>query len=80
MQIKDILDERILSLCGTILNRQKLVRCERCDAVSGPAKYLDYIKKKIGSVSQAVAGHALCEKCARAKVAAFDSTKPPGDV
>jgi len=65
MRIEDRKKERILSLCGTILNRQKLVYCESCGAVMGPAKYLDYIRKKIGGVAQVTSDHTLCEKCAR---------------
>jgi NADPH-dependent glutamate synthase beta subunit-like oxidoreductase len=77
MRIEDREGERILSLCGTILNRQKLLFCESCGTVLGPAKYLDYIRKKTGAVARTVAGHARCEKCARKKVAVFDSSKPP---
>ncbi len=65
MRIEDRKEERILSLCGTILNRQKLVRCESCGAVMGPAKYLDYIRKKVGGVAQVASDHAFCEICAR---------------
>jgi ferredoxin len=77
MRIEDREGERILSLCGIVLNRQKLLFCESCGTVLGPAKYLDYIRKKTGSVAQVTAGHALCEKCARKKVVVFDSSKPP---
>jgi len=78
MRIEDREGERVLSLCGTILNRQKLVYCEGCGAVLGPAKYLDYIQKKTGKMARVSGGHALCEACARKKVAVFDSSKPPG--
>ncbi len=78
MQIEDRENERVLSLCGTILNRQKLVFCEKCHAVLGPAKYLDYIRKMTGGIAQMSGGHALCEKCARQKIAAFDTLTPPG--
>jgi len=77
MRIEDREGERILSLCGIVLNRQKLLFCESCGTVLGPAKYLDYIRKKTGSVAQVTAGHALCEKCARKKVVVFDSSNPP---
>ncbi|MBW2202499.1 MAG: 4Fe-4S ferredoxin, partial [Deltaproteobacteria bacterium] len=78
MRIEDREGERILSICGTVLNRQKLLFCESCGTVLGPAKYLDYIRKKTGSVAQITTGHALCEKCARKKVVGLDSSKPPG--
>jgi ferredoxin len=69
MRIKDGEDERILSLCGTILNRQKLVRCESCGTVLGPAKYLDYIRKKVGGVPQVISDHIFCKACARKETA-----------
>ena len=78
MIIEDRKGERILSLCGTILNRQKLVYCEKCGAVIGPAKYLDYIKKRFHSVGQVTADHAVCDVCARKNSAAFSIGPFPG--
>ena len=78
MIIEDRKGERILSLCGTILNRQKLVYCEKCGAIIGPAKYLDYIKKRFHSVGQVTAGHAVCDVCARKNSAAFSIGPFPG--
>jgi len=77
MQIMDKDNERILMLCGTILNRQKLVNCEECGAVIGPAKYLDYIKKRFQQANQIKSGHAVCEACARKKIAPFDPESVP---
>jgi NADPH-dependent glutamate synthase beta subunit-like oxidoreductase len=65
MRIEDRKDERVLTLCGTILNRQKLVNCESCGAVIGPAKYLDYIRRKVKAVTQVAGDRTLCEVCAR---------------
>jgi putative selenate reductase YgfK subunit len=65
MRIEDRGDERILSLCGTILNRQKLVHCESCGAILGPAKYLNYIRNKVGGIPQAISEHMICEACTR---------------
>jgi len=70
MRIEDRDGERILSICGTILNRQKLIYCEECGAVMGPAKYLDYIKKRFHTVGQVTADHMVCDACARKKSAA----------
>jgi NADPH-dependent glutamate synthase beta subunit-like oxidoreductase len=78
MRMEDRGDERILSLCGTILNRQKLIQCEKCGAVIGPAKYLDFIQKKIGGVTQVTSEQVICEACSRKKVDVFDSREPPG--
>jgi ferredoxin len=77
MQIIDRDKERILSLCGTILNRQKLVYCEKCGAIIGPAKYLDYIKKRFDKAGQVTADHAVCDACARKKIAPFDTKSVP---
>ena len=65
MRIEDREDERVLTLCGTILNRQKLVYCESCGAAIGPAKYLDYIRRKVKAVSQVASDRNLCEVCTR---------------
>jgi len=52
IRMEDRGNERILSLCGTILNRQPLIRCQSCDAVIGPARYLDFVQEKTRSVSR----------------------------
>ena len=65
MRIEDRKGERVLSLCGTVLNRQKLVRCEACGAAIGPAKYLDYIRRKVETINLVANGRMLCEVCAR---------------
>jgi len=70
MQIQDIKGERVLSLCGTVLNRQKLLYCERCGATVGPARYLDHIRKRVNkAVSPVIGNQVLCEICARKKAA-----------
>ena len=69
MKISDVNGERILSLCGTILNRQKLEYCEICGAVLGPAKYHDFVSKRLQKVSKVVDKRAICEKCARRELA-----------
>lgn len=70
MRIEDRNGERILSLCGTILNRQKLICCEKCGVAIGPAKYFDYIKQRFRAMGQVSADHALCDVCARKNSAA----------
>lgn len=69
MAVKDVNGERLLTLCGTILNRQRLEYCEICGAVLGPAKYHDFISRRLQKVSQVVDPRAICEKCARKKLA-----------
>lgn len=66
IRIEDRGDERILSLCGTILNRQPLVKCHGCGAVIGPARYLDFVQTKTKAVSRSHHDTAvLCNDCVR---------------
>jgi ferredoxin len=69
MQMVDKDGERILSLCGTILNRQKLVHCEDCGAVLGPVRYLDFVRKRTQSIARIKSNQRLCEACARKSTA-----------
>jgi NADPH-dependent glutamate synthase beta subunit-like oxidoreductase len=77
MQMEDRDGERILSLCGIILNRQKLLTCERCGAIMGPARYLDFIRKRTDSVARVTANHRLCDACARRSSAHFSAEDSP---
>ena len=72
MRIEDRGDERLLILCGTILNRQKLVFCSSCGKAMGPKKYLDFINKRVRLVGQMSADTLVCEDCARTKTARFN--------
>jgi len=65
MQIEDKDGERILSLCGTVLNRLKLEYCEVCGAVLGPARYHDYIMRRVREISPSLVGKRICLDCAR---------------
>jgi putative selenate reductase YgfK subunit len=69
MVIKDEDGQRVLSLCGTTLNRLKLEFCTRCGAVLGPARYHDYIAQRTKAIGSPIDDRALCVDCAR-KVAA----------
>jgi ferredoxin len=71
MQIEDRGDERLLILCGTILNRQKLVFCDACGKAMGPKKYLDFISQRVALVGQSNDGHLTCESCARTRTARY---------
>ena len=72
MRMEDRGDERLLILCGTILNRQKLVFCSSCGKAMGPMKYLDYIRKRTKSVTQVPESERICDNCARTKTARFN--------
>jgi len=65
--------ERILSLCGTVLCRERLELCDRCGAVVGPARYLDYVKKRTAAVTEAFGGRLLCDRCIRQATAGSKS-------
>ncbi len=69
IRVEDRHGERVLNMCGTILNRQKLLYCESCGAVIGPARYLDYVNKRLDKVVPKTQTEKLCEACARKKSA-----------
>jgi ferredoxin len=77
MHIEDRGEERILSLCGTILNRQPLVKCEQCDAVLGPERYLAFIRQRTDNVAKVVSDRNVCEVCARQTTAKFSVDDAP---
>jgi len=58
--------ERLLSYCGTILNRQKIECCEECGAVLGPQRYLEFLQKRTDGISLAAfTDRNLCHACVR---------------
>jgi hypothetical protein len=72
--------ERVLSLCGTILNRQKLLTCEDCGAVLGPARYIEFVRKRTKTVARAAGMRTLCDACLRhstAKVTTDNFSRQP---
>ncbi len=77
MQMTDRDDDRLLSLCGTVLNRQKLIHCESCGAVLGPERYLDFVQKRTNEVARITGDRRLCEVCARKSTAALGVDDAP---
>jgi putative selenate reductase YgfK subunit len=69
IKIEDRKGERVLNMCGTILNRQKLLYCESCGAVIGPARYLDFVNGRLNTLTPKTGKERLCEVCARKKSA-----------
>ncbi|MDK9706206.1 MAG: FAD-dependent oxidoreductase [Desulforhopalus sp.] len=69
MRIEDRGGERILTLCGTILSRQPLISCTSCGAVIGTARYLQFIRGRLGRLAASAASDAapLCDACQRKK-------------
>jgi len=77
MQMTDRDDERVLSLCGTILNRKELIHCESCGAVLGPERYLDFVQKRANAVPRIADDRQLCDACARKSTAALGIDDAP---
>jgi NADPH-dependent glutamate synthase beta subunit-like oxidoreductase len=71
--LEDKNGERVLSLCGTVLCHEKLEHCEDCGMVIGPARYLDYIKKRTAAITEAFGGRLLCDKCIKQLTAQYKS-------
>jgi NADPH-dependent glutamate synthase beta subunit-like oxidoreductase len=69
MRMEERGGERVLSLCGTILNRQRLEHCHQCGAVLGPARYLEYVRRRMQGLASVVGSHLLCHACARLQTA-----------
>jgi ferredoxin len=69
--------ERLLSYCGTILNRQKLEHCQECGADLGPQRYLDFMQKRTRDVSPVVRDRKLCHACARRHTARIHTENSP---
>ncbi|MGD8251643.1 MAG: NAD(P)-binding protein [Desulfobacterales bacterium] len=65
MEMVDRDGDRVLSLCGTVLNRQKILLCEDCGANLGPFRYLEYVRKRTHSVSAVSGSRHLCDVCSR---------------
>ena len=73
MTMEDRNGERVLSLCGTILNRQKLINCNSCGIIIGPERYLDYVRQRTDNAGRIIYDRILCNSCAREKTAKFSS-------
>jgi thioredoxin reductase/ferredoxin len=65
MRIEDRDGERVLTLCGTILNREALTYCAVCEKEMEPLRYLEYVRKKTRRVSPRADNRPVCEACAR---------------
>ena len=65
IRMLDVGQDRVLNLCGTILNRLKVERCEACGKVIGPERYHDYIAKRVRGIGSRLKKGLLCLDCAR---------------
>jgi hypothetical protein len=77
MVLTDRDGERTLSFCGTILSREKLESCDGCGAAVGPARYVEYVRKRIRPVGDAFGGRLLCAECVRRTTAESKSGGVP---
>jgi ferredoxin len=77
MKMDDIGDERVLSLCGTILNRKKLLHCDMCGTVLGPERYLEFVKSRTMAVARVTDDRNLCDLCARKSTAKSSADDAP---
>lgn len=65
MRIEDRGGQRVLSLCGTEMNRLELVACDACGKPFAPLRYLEYVRKRTAGVARVVDDRRLCETCAK---------------
>jgi NADPH-dependent glutamate synthase beta subunit-like oxidoreductase len=77
MHMEDTAGQRVLSLCGTILNQKQLLNCDRCGAVLGPAQYLDFVQKRTSQVARLADDRRLCDVCARKSSAKYSVDDAP---
>jgi NADPH-dependent glutamate synthase beta subunit-like oxidoreductase/NADH:ubiquinone oxidoreductase subunit F (NADH-binding)/formate hydrogenlyase subunit 6/NADH:ubiquinone oxidoreductase subunit I len=54
-------------ITGTIVRRQKLLKCRDCGASYTTRAYLDHMKRRVGSDAVAHLDRQICPACARAK-------------
>ncbi len=73
MRIQDIGEERVLSMCGTILSRNKLVFCKECGKVISTKRHIDLLRTKMKDMPLGEDFGKLCDSCSRMKRARFNS-------
>jgi NADPH-dependent glutamate synthase beta subunit-like oxidoreductase len=57
--------QRMLKLCGTILNKQDIQYCEECNAILPSIEYLQFIAQKTGKLTKVTENRLLCNNCQR---------------
>ncbi len=75
MRVEDRGQDRLLILCGTVINRQPLVHCRRCGEPLGTQRHLDHVAANAIDVSRVDNQVAGCPACARRT---WSSTVPAG--
>ncbi|MBT7261690.1 MAG: FAD-dependent oxidoreductase [Desulfobacula sp.] len=57
--------QRMLKLCGTILNKQAIQYCEECNAILPSVEYLQFISQKTENLTKVAEQRLLCNNCQR---------------
>jgi ferredoxin len=69
MHIEDRDGERVLSLCGTVLNHEPLTECAVCGTRMEPFRYLEYVRKRTKGIGPLVDNRVVCDACGRKEAA-----------
>jgi len=69
MQIEDRDGERVLSLCGTVLNHEALTECALCGKQMEPLRYLEYVRKRTKGIGPLIDNRPVCDACSRTAAA-----------
>jgi NADPH-dependent glutamate synthase beta subunit-like oxidoreductase/ferredoxin len=71
--------QRMLKLCGTILNKQEIQYCEECNAVLPSMAYMQFIAQNTENVTKKADNRLLCNHCQRKLSAKINvATRPVG--
>ncbi len=65
MLIEEKDGQRMLKLCGTLLNSQTIQYCDECNAVLPSTEYMKFISKKTGELTKITEDRLLCNNCQR---------------
>ena len=77
MVIEERDGQRMLKLCGTILNSQAIQYCDECNAVLPSTQYMQFISKKTGDITKVTENRLLCNHCQRKLSARYNvETRP----
>ncbi|MCX7823825.1 MAG: NAD(P)-binding protein [Syntrophobacterales bacterium] len=76
MQVKETEAERVLSICGTELNRLRLEHCDECGTPIGPEVYYNFMLNRIKDLPKSIPVAKLCAGCARKKSVELQDALP----
>ncbi len=76
LQMRDHGDERLLLMCGTVINRIKMEQCSGCGAYFSPKVFLKHVEKQLEDFHY-THDHTLCPECRKiAHAARMSGTDP----